>query len=240
VRALVLLVLAALAPAAAPPPSLTQACGTTPGFAARAAWLTTGDGVRLYSVEAGAGSTAVVLAHQGGGSLCGELPYARTLLASGVRVFAFDFRGWGHSESSRKHPLALGADLAAAVEHVRDEGAKHVFLVGASMGGAAVVQNSGGLPVAGVVSLSGTRLWPGFGVNRPGPAALRAPFLYLGGRDDGRAPLAEARSIFRRAGSHDKRAVYYPGGWHGWELVQDAPFAAKTRALILAWIRARD
>jgi hypothetical protein len=107
------------------------------------------------------------------------------------------------------------------------------------MGGAAVVQNGAGLPVDGLVSLSGTRLWPGYGVNKPGPVALRAPFLYVGSKSDWRAPLQETLTIFRSAGSHDKRTAFNRGSLHGWQLVQNAPFAPKTRALILDWIRAR-
>jgi len=102
------------------------------------------------------------------------------------------------------------------------------------------VQNSAGLPLAGVVSLSGTRLWPGYGINRPGPRTLRVPFLYVGSKSDWRAPLKEARTILREIGSRDKRGVFYRGSLHGWQLVQDASFAPKTRALILAWIRSRS
>ncbi len=242
-RIALLLFLSAVAPAAQAahaPPSLAAACGSNAGIKAQPLWLTTRDGVRLYAIEAGHGAAAVALAHQGGSDLCGELPYAKTLVASGLRVLAFDFRGWGHSQSPSHDSLALGRDLAAAVARLHGEGAKQVFLIGASMGGAAVVQNSGGMPVAGSVSLSGTRLWPGYGINTPGPSALRAPFLYIGSKNDGRAPLTEARKIFRKAGSRDKRSAFYRGSWHGWSLVQDAPFAAKTRALILAWIRARS
>src|SRR6266540_5549883 len=136
------------------PPALVHACGGASGINARALWLTASDGVRLYAIEAGRGPTAVVLAHQGRSDLCEELPYAKTLLAGGLRVLAFDFRGNGRSERPDKNPLALGRDLAAAVTRVHKDGAKRVFLIGASMGGAAVVQNGAGLPVAGLVSLS--------------------------------------------------------------------------------------
>jgi dienelactone hydrolase len=223
------------------PPSLAAACGSdyAAKIRARPLWLTTSDGVGLYAIEAGDAAVAVVLAHQGGGNLCEELPYAETLLASGLRVLAFDFRGYGRSEKPSRNLLALRQDLAAATERVREDGAERVFLIGASMGGAAVVQNSAGLPVDGIISLSGTRLWAGYGINEPGVRKLRAPFLYIGSRSDSRAPLEEARGIFGRAGSKDKRSVFYPGSLHGWSLVEGPPFGAKTRALILSWIQAR-
>jgi hypothetical protein len=44
----------------------------------------------------------------------------------------------------------------------------------------------------------------------------------------------------RKASSRDKRCIFYRGSLHGWELVQAAPFAAKTRTLIRAWIRHRS
>jgi pimeloyl-ACP methyl ester carboxylesterase len=227
--------------AATAPPSLVSACGSSySSLGARPVWLRASDGTRLYAIAAGAGSTAVVLAHQGRSDLCEELPYAQTLLAHGLQVLAFDFRDNGRSDRAAKSPFALGRDLAAAVRQARNEGAKRVFIVGASMGGAAAVQNGAGLPVAGLVSLSGTRLWPGYGINEPGPGALRAPFLYVGSKSDWRAPTAAVRSIFDRVGSSDKRQVLYPGSLHGWQLVQDAPFAVSARALILRWIRAHS
>jgi hypothetical protein len=50
-----------------------------------------------------------------------------------------------------------------------------------------------------------------------------------------------ARSAARPAGVIRYRAhtALYPGGYHGWDLVEDAPYAAKVRALVLAWLRAR-
>ncbi len=37
-----------------------------------------------------------------------------------------------------------------------------------------------------------------------------------------------------------KRTAFHPGGRHGRGLVEDGAYAAKERALILAWIRARS
>jgi alpha-beta hydrolase superfamily lysophospholipase len=105
-------------------------------------WFPASDGVRLYGIEAGTGRTGVVLAHEGGADLCGWLPYVSTLQQAGMHVLAFDFRGYGSSDRSSTASLALGRDLAGAVAHLRSDGATNVFLTGASMGGAAVVQNS--------------------------------------------------------------------------------------------------
>jgi alpha-beta hydrolase superfamily lysophospholipase len=223
-----------------PPPPLARECGPFAHYKARPLWLETTDGVRLYAVEAGRGPTTAVLAHQGQSNLCDSIDYAKTLLRDGLRVLAFDFRGNGLSQSPARDTLALGRDLTAAVGRAHDDDAKRVFLIGASMGGAAAVQNGAGLPVAGIVSLSGTRLWPGFGINKPGAGALKAPLLYIGSRDDSRAPLNEARAVVRSAGSKEKRSVLYAGALHGWQLVADTPPGPRTRALILAWIRARS
>ena len=220
------------------PPTLVEACGdysTVRALSARSFWQETRDGVRLYMIEAGSGKTTAVLAHGGQSNLCETLTFATKLVAAGYKVVAFDFRGrTGHSGSSSSHPLSLGRDLAAAVAHARKSGAERVFLIGSSMGGAAIVQNTAALKVEGRISLSGTRLWRGYGINNPaGVARIRAPFLYIGSRNDWRAPLKEALEIFRRVGAADKRTAFYPGSFHGWELVENPRFASQTRALIL-------
>jgi pimeloyl-ACP methyl ester carboxylesterase len=239
-RALVIAVLVlsvASAAAGATPPTLKESCGSAYDLPARAFWAKAADGVRLYMVEAGSSKTTLVLAHGGRSDLCDTLPFATRLLAAGYRIIAFDFRGSGRSAAPAKNRLALGRDLAAAVAHARASGAKRIFLIGSSMGGAAIVQNTSALRVEGRISLSGTRLWPGFGINDPaGLARIRAPFLYVGSRDDWRAPLKEAHSIFRRVGATDKRIVLYPGSDHGWQLVETSPSAARARAIVLRWI----
>jgi alpha-beta hydrolase superfamily lysophospholipase len=240
--AVVSLVLATQTTAADDAPPLVETCGSAfSDLNATSMWLTTRDGVRLYAAEAGSGPTTVVLAHEAVSNLCEALPYAKTLVASGVRVLAFDFRGYGSSDPARGKRLALGNDLAAAVQRARSGGASRVFLLGGSMGGAAIVQNTAALAVDGRISLSGTRLWRGFGINDPaGVRRLRAPFMYVGSRRDRIVPLREVLRIFRRVGSRDKRTAIYRGSRHGFELVQSGPSAASARALILAWIRSRS
>jgi alpha-beta hydrolase superfamily lysophospholipase len=91
-----------------------------------------------------------------------------------------------------------------------------------------------------VVSLSGETALPSRKLNALAAVPnLRAPLLIVGSRHDPYLPVDEALQLLRRAGSKDKRTALYPGGFHGWNIVEDAPYAAKARALILGWIRAR-
>jgi len=222
-----------------PPPTLKEACGTTFGVVARPFWLGTGDGVRLYAAEAGAGMAGVVLAHESGQSLCNWLRYAEALVDRGTRVLAIDFRAYGRSErpEDEEQVLELGNDLAAAAAYLRDRGTEKVFLMGGSLGGAAVVQNGSRLDVDGIVSLSGTRFFAGYGVNDPDAVhEMKAAFLLVSSRDDGNVPVEEARSVFASSGSSDKRLELRDGSTHGLDLLDDPAI----RSLVLAWIGQRE
>ena len=196
----------------------------------------------LYAIEAGSGPVAVVLAHESPASLCGWLPYIPFLTASGLRVLAFDFRGFGDSTVPAGVPYrAYDRDLASAVVRARADGAKRVFLMGASYGGAIALTYAPRLKLDGLISLSGETYLPSATANALASAPrLRAPLLVVGSRHDRYLPVKDALALIRRAGSKDKRTALYPGGWHGWAIVEEAPYAANARRLILAWIRARS
>jgi alpha-beta hydrolase superfamily lysophospholipase len=233
-------VLGAAGGAAGPPRPLDDKCGPS-SVTGAPFWLEASDGVRLYAVEEGSGPIGVVLAHESPADLCGWLPYIPMLARAGVRALAFDFRGFGDSDrpASTRDFLAYGRDFRAAVSRLRAEGARKVFLLGASFGGAAALTYAPSLPVDGVVSFSGETHIPGTGLD--GLAAvprLHAPLLLVGSRHDRYLSVADALRLLRRAGSRDKRTAFYPGGFHGWDLVEDAPYAAHVRALVLAWLHA--
>ncbi len=238
--AAVLGAVAVAAGASGAPRPLVEKCGSSSATAAPF-WLAASDGVRLYAVQEGSGPIGVVLAHESPGDLCGWLPYLPTLAGAGVRALAFDFRGFGDSDrpASTRDFLAYGRDLRAAVARLRAGGARKVFLFGASFGGAAALTYAPSLPVDGVVSFSGETDIPGTGLDGLAAVArLRAPLLIVGSRHDRYLSVADALRLLRRAGSRDKRTALYPGGFHGWDLVEDAPYAAHVRSLVLAWLRA--
>ena len=223
-------------------PPLSSTCGDAPGITARPTYVRTADGVDLYTLDAGAGSTAIVLVHESPANLCGWLPYIPTLTAARFRVLAFDLRGFGHSGVPPRVPYrAYDRDLAAMVARAHADGAKRVFLMGASYGGALSLTYAPKLRVDGVVSLSGETYLPSTHANPLLSAPrLHVPLLIVGTRHDHYLPVRDALALLRKAATKDKRTALYPGGWHGWSIVETAPYSASARALITGWIRARS
>lgn len=224
-------------------PSLRRVCGTLPrDLQAQTSWLRTSDHVRLFSFSAGSGSTGVVLAHESPGGSCGWLPAVPTFTAHGLRVLAFDFRGFPPSASAPNR-LAddFAPDLQAAVDALHADGASKVFVVGASFGGATALAEGAKLHgVAGFVSLSGELELPAHAIDAlAGVRKLRAPLLVLASRQDYYLDAADAKRLVRAAGSADKQLALYPGFNHGWDLLERAPFKQRVWSRLLGWIAAR-
>ena len=222
-------------------PPLARVCGRLPhGQQAETSWLRTSDRVRLFSFEAGSGSTGVVLAHESPGGSCGWLPAVPTFTAHGLRVLAFDFRGFPPSASAPNRSADdFAPDLQAAVDALHADGARKVFVVGASFGGAATLAEAPGLHgAAGFVSLSGEIDLPSTGNVLPAVRRLREPLLVLASRLDYYLDAAAARRIIRAAGSADKQLALYPGSYHGWDLLERAPYKRRVRSRLLAWLAA--
>ena len=219
VAACLALVLLALAPSG----SALDGCSPPAGDVSfRAA-----DGVRLAGHVFGRGRVGVVLAHQSNGTTCQWSTYGRRLARLGYMPLALDFRGHGGSATaSFAASLRLGGDLAAAVRYLRVHGARKVYLVGASMGGSAVVVGGANIrpPVDGVVAVSAAE----YMLDAPEAAArLRVPVLYVAGsRDPGAA--AQSRHLFRATRGRAKALVVYDDWRHGVDLV-DGNAAARKR-----------
>lgn len=121
-----------------------------------------GDGVELAGRLWGKGNVAVVLAHGFSQGLAQDTwsPFPPALAQRGYRVLSFNFRGFcdsGSVCSGGEMDLKNNwRDATAAVDFVEERGAKKVFLIGASMGGLAVLRatRTPGVDVAGVVSMA--------------------------------------------------------------------------------------
>jgi pimeloyl-ACP methyl ester carboxylesterase len=225
-------------------PSLSHVCGPPPhGLRALTSWLRTSDGVRLFAVAAGDGSTGVVLAHESPGGLCGWLPAMPTFTAHHLRVLAFGFRGFQPSASPpARSTHDFAPDLQAAVDALHADGAGKVFVVGASFGGAVSLAEGWKLhDVAGFVSLSGELRLPAPGINTLAAVRrLRAPLLVMASRQDYYLDAASAKKMIRAAGSTDKQLALYPGYAHGWDLLEQASFKQRVWSRLLGWIAAHQ
>ena len=215
----------------APPESLAKRCGTAVASPNRTFWFRSRDGLRLDSGIVGSGSTVSVLAHQYPSHLCPWLDYAGVLARSGFSAFLFDFRGFGHSQDGKTPAAAwrLQDDVAGAVEEARRQGAKRVFLVGASMGAtvAAIAAPAIRPSVEGVVSLSAEwnldPLLGSHGLNLSRVASrLSLPWVLATGSDDRLTTVSQTRALaaLARGPAH---VIVVPNGGHGWSLVQASP-----------------
>jgi dienelactone hydrolase len=183
------------------------------------------DDTPLAGVVLGKGPRAVVLVHEIDGSLCDWVPYARTLVARGLRVLAYN---------SRRPGVRVDLDVAAAVEAMRRTGSEHVVVTGASLGATGVLIGSASLAEqpAAVVSLSAPA---SFGPLRALPAVgrLHSPVFFAASADD--EPFAsDARSLYAASASADRQLEVLPGLAHGIQLLDDAALRARVTAFITA------
>jgi hypothetical protein len=131
---------------------------------------------KLSGVVLGTGRVGLVLAHEAGSDHCQWGPYALEQVRAGYRVLLFDFSGSGDSPPNG---IANDAAVAAAADYLRSRGVQTVVLIGASMGGTAVLSAATQIEpaVAGVISLSGPAEYGGVSAVTSVPR-LAVPVLY--------------------------------------------------------------
>jgi len=197
------------------------------------------DGTRLVGHRFGRGTTAVVLAHEYRGDVCQWAPYARRLASLGYTAIAFDFRGFGLSQHRTGAALIrYSADVSAAVRVARRLGARHVIIVGASIGGNAVIVAAANTRplVDGVVSLSGPATFRLDAVTAA--KQLKVPVLYIAGTfDEGGIYRQDAETLYEATPAADKTIEFVPSSEHGVRLVSHP---GKARELVEQFIRLRS
>jgi pimeloyl-ACP methyl ester carboxylesterase len=162
-------------------------------------------GDRLDGVVLGHGPIGVVLAHERGRNLCDWLPYAHHLARMGYRALAFDFKTYA---------AGVVESVQAAARDLHKRGVRGILLVGASMGGTAVLDAARDVPgLVGVVSVSGPASYGDANAMRAVPT-LQAPVLFIVARDDSEF-VGDVRRLYKRAGSADKTLEVLPGFAHG-------------------------
>jgi alpha-beta hydrolase superfamily lysophospholipase len=194
------------------------------------------DGLRLAGHRFGRGKTAVVFAHEARGGACQWIPYARALARRGYLTIAFDFRGYGRSQTPKRGAWSrLPADVIAAAKLSRRLGAMKVVVVGASMGGTNVVVAgaNGRTVIDGVISVSAPT---SYGRTDALEAArrLQLPVLYVVGEGD-EGFVEHSRLLYEATRSPDKHLEILDSPQHGVFLASEPA----ARSLIEGFIAAR-
>jgi pimeloyl-ACP methyl ester carboxylesterase len=185
----------------------------------------TDDATNLGGVLAGAGATGIVLTHQNGGSVCEWKDIAPELIGKGYRVLAFDFQGFGVSQT--RDGTSLDSDVAAAAARHRGAGAPHVAQVRASMGGTYSLAAAPAIdpPVAALIAASSPAVFNKISAEEAVPK-LTMPVLFVANENDGQYG-ADAEAMHRAAkASPDAQLKVTPGSAHGVDLL--APTGDKT------------
>ena len=199
--------------------------------------LTTLDGVSIATYTQGEGTTAIVLVHQVNQDHCGWATEAAAL-AKNYRVMSIDLRGYGTSQRAKgTTAYAYRNDIAAAVASLRTNGANKVVLVGASMGGSAVVVAGAFItpPVDGIVAVSAPTNYKGQNAKTAAPK-LTIPARFIAASDDA-AAVTSAQSLNRSAtSSPDHQAVVFAKGGHGWVLLRPG---SPAEASLIEFLTAR-
>jgi pimeloyl-ACP methyl ester carboxylesterase len=232
-------------PAPKPPPLLAVRCGGSLGhFPSRSLWFPAADGTRLDGVELGGGARGVILLHESPADLCGWAPYGEKLADRHFHVLLVDLRNFGLSHRGAfGGPRGAIADVRGAVRELRTLGAKRIVVVGASYGGvnALVAAPALGSRISAVASLSG-ELSLGDDFNALAAVRhIRVPLLVMGSRADRYLSAHDAQRLVRAAGSTTKSLVEYPGSFHGWDLLYDAPERRQADDVLVEFLaRATD
>lgn len=225
------------------PPSAAASIGATclkPADAARKVTFRVGSGASITGAILGHGRAGVLLAHQSDGDLCQWLPYARDLAKAGYLVLDLELEGGrgsaGYVQYGGDQPVPIGLDVAGGVRFLRQQGARKVVLVGASMGGSAVLVGAAiTRPVVnGVVSLSASPEYAGMDA-RTAATRLTVPVLYAATTEDmdytGTKHYADvARDFYARTRS-PKSLTIVAGAAHGVAMIQEPGIPAVRRAL---------
>jgi len=175
----------------------------------------TSDGGIIYADQYGDGTHAVVLAHGGQFTKESWAAQAEALTEAGFRTLAIDFRGRGRSRGgpgSSSSDDAVHLDVLAAIQYLRNTGAQHISLVGASFGGWAAARAATEAPpgeIDRIVLLAHSPI--------ESPEAIQGRKLFITTQNDfsgsGTLRLPSIREQYERA-PHPKELVILEGSAH--------------------------
>ena len=200
--------------------------------------FSTDDGGTIYGLEYGKGTRGVVLAHGGRFNKESWSKQADTLVRSGFRVIAIDFRGYAKSTGPGQDDLftaPLHLDVLAGVRYLHNSGAKSVSVVGGSLGGGAgadavTVMKPG--EIARLVTLGGL-------MGNLRPEKINVPLLVITTRNDANAAgprLPNIQAAFDKVPGKRKKLVILEGSAHA-QFMFDTDQSEKIMKMIVKFLK---
>jgi len=173
--------------------------------------FTADDGTELSGVWRGTSDHVVVLSHQYDIDQTGWAPLVDLLDQAGYATLTYNFRGYPPSGGE---PVIseLQRDLDAAVAYAREQGANHIVLVGASMGGIATVPAAVKAQPDAYVTISAPLSFAGLEASDEALQASSAAKLFVNSEGDAAAP--DTRHMAEVA-AEPKTLSLYPSSLHG-------------------------
>ena len=158
-----------------------------------------------------------------------------TLVEEGYMALTFDFRGYGGSGGNQDIEL-IDRDVEAAFEFLGEQGARAVFLAGASMGGTASLKLAARQAVPGVISLSAPIEFKGLSLE---DEQVQVPVLLLTSQGDRRATKSADEMINEGiVGGPElvRQVVFEEGNDHGTDILE-GEVATSAREAILSFLQ---
>jgi pimeloyl-ACP methyl ester carboxylesterase len=171
----------------------------------------------------GGESSVVIISNEIGQDACQWADVAGDLTKAGLGVAIYDY----------STDTSYLRDLTAVLHYVRAHGAKHVTLLGASIGAmASVVVGAAASPQPdAVVSLSSEPTAVGSHYVEEAAPKLRVPTLYVAADFD-TEPAQVIVDVKKLAPPGTATIIAAPGGAHGYALLFDADIRAKVIAFV--------
>jgi pimeloyl-ACP methyl ester carboxylesterase len=186
------------------------------------------DGVQLEGRSFGDGDVAVVFSHmgRGGDSQLAWYPLARELSAQGYRAVTYNRRGVCSEAAGgcSRGTDVLGDswnDVVGAYRYVKEEGARSVVFVGASIGAMTSLYAAARpeVDVAALIEVGGINDASGYSFERGDIARIEGAKLFVSSADDSYGGANAARQWHRWARA-PKQLVIFKGAEHGTDMIR--------------------
>lgn len=209
----------------------------TPALAAsRTITFTTADGIELNGTLYGRGDTVVILSAMSDKRQDTWTAFARQIAAQGYQALTYDYRHFSAGQKMQDSVLDKAADdLRAAAKFAREQGAKRVVFIGASLGGLASIHAAHDAQPAAMVVMAAPfgpfpRL-PSLQVAETDLQALTMPKLFINTERDQIGFADDTQAMFEAA-PEPKEIQIYPGSAHSTDVFKTDQAEALTQRLI--------